>query len=255
MGTKLAPFILVVDEDREFAQAVMRHFTGENLNVICVSSLREADRILADHFVSLIMLNTCVQGCPTVEFLEWLRSRGQRASTIFVADRQSQSDWPRILEIGDDIIQKPVSLKELVARTRAVLRRANAVQDWCHAKSVIPKGKTFQFCGATVHPNGLAVHFPDGSAVSAGKKEIGLMTLFAGARGIILPRKNIIHRVWGLHANVRSRSLDQYIARVRRLFCRNGCKGIGALKTVHGVGYIYLKGDDNFLGREKTPQK
>ncbi|MDR2664096.1 MAG: hypothetical protein LBB14_01010, partial [Puniceicoccales bacterium] len=92
-------------------------------------SLREADRILADHFVSQIMLNMCVQGCPTVEFLKWLHSRGRRVPTIFVADHQSQLDWAQILEIGDDVIQKPVSLKELIARTRAVLRRAKAARN------------------------------------------------------------------------------------------------------------------------------
>ncbi len=54
----------------------------------------------------------------------------------------------------------------------------------------------------------------------------------------VLTRQSLIHSVWGVHADVRSRSLDQYIVRIREAFGRHG-RDLGAFRTIHGVGYIY----------------
>jgi DNA-binding response OmpR family regulator len=55
---------------------------------------------------------------------------------------------------------------------------------------------------------------------------------------MVLTRKNLIHSVWGIHADVRSRSLDQYIVKIRELYKRHSLT-LDAFRTVHGVGYIY----------------
>jgi DNA-binding response OmpR family regulator len=90
----------------------------------------------------------------------------------------------------------------------------------------------------------MRVVFPDGTEEVVGKKEVGLMSVFAVSPGVILSRKDIIHRVWGLHANIRSRSLDQYVVRIRHLFRRNGrCSSIDFLRTVHGIGYLCTPAD------------
>jgi len=54
----------------------------------------------------------------------------------------------------------------------------------------------------------------------------------------VITRKALIHAVWGIHADVKSRSLDQYIVKIRDLFKRNG-RSLDAFRTVHGVGYIF----------------
>ncbi|MDR2664064.1 MAG: response regulator transcription factor [Puniceicoccales bacterium] len=245
--SKLAPFVLVVDGDEELTQVVVRHFLDADLGAAGASSLREASRILADHFVNLLVLNMSVQGHSGVEFLEQLQRNGQHTPTIFIADRYSQTDRLRALETGDDVMQKPIPVRELLARVRAVLRRAETARDWHLTENVTLNDNPFPFCGATVHPKDLKVAFPDGSTAPVGKKEVGLMAAFAATQGFILSRKDIIHKVWGLHANIRSRSLDQYVVRIRHLFRRNGCNAIDALKTVHGVGYLCQPEDDKSM--------
>jgi DNA-binding response OmpR family regulator len=79
---------------------------------------------------------------------------------------------------------------------------------------------------------------PDGTVTKIGRKEIGIMAHLKQHEGEVIPRKALIHAVWGLHANVRSRSLDQYIVKVRDC-CRESPAGVEALRTVHGVGYIF----------------
>ena len=69
----------------------------------------------------------------------------------------------------------------------------------------------FEFCGAEVNPHRLEVTFADGEVESIGRKELGIFAYLASHPNKVLTRKNLIHSVWGIHADVRSRSLDQYI--------------------------------------------
>ena len=59
---------------------------------------------------------------------------------------------------------------------------------------------------------------------------------------LVLTRQSLIHAVWGVHADVRSRSLDQYIVRIREAFGRHACD-LASFRTIHGVGYIYDPGN------------
>jgi DNA-binding response OmpR family regulator len=91
---------------------------------------------------------------------------------------------------------------------------------------------------AKVVPGRLQISFSGGVVESIGRKELGILTFLDQHRGEVITRKALIHAVWGVHADVRSRSLDQYIVKVRNLFKRHG-RTIGAFRTVHGVGYIF----------------
>ncbi|MDR3316558.1 MAG: response regulator transcription factor [Puniceicoccales bacterium] len=233
-----------MDGDVELTKGIVRHFLESNFGAVGASSLHEANRILADHFVNLLVLNTNIQGYSGFEFLEQLQHNGQHIPAIFIADRHSQADRLHALAIGDDILQKPIPVRELVARVHAILRRSETSRDWHLTENTTLNDVPFEFCGAVIYPKGLRVVFSDGSEERVGKKEVGLMSVFSATPGIILSRKDIIHRVWGLHANIRSRSLDQYVVRIRQLFRRNGCATIDFLRTVHGIGYLCAKTEE-----------
>ncbi|MGY8694507.1 MAG: helix-turn-helix domain-containing protein, partial [Verrucomicrobiia bacterium] len=70
------------------------------------------------------------------------------------------------------------------------------------------------------------------------RKEIGILAYFQHTPATIITRKNLIHSVWGIHADIRSRSLDQYIVKIRDLFKRKSVP-LDNLKTIHGIGYQY----------------
>ena len=78
----------------------------------------------------------------------------------------------------------------------------------------------------------------DGAIESIGRKEIGILTYLQNNQAVVITRKALIHSVWGLHADVRSRSLDQYVVKVREL-CKKHTVDLSAFRTVHGVGYIF----------------
>jgi two-component system alkaline phosphatase synthesis response regulator PhoP len=215
-------------------------FVDSNFAAVGASTFREINRVLADHFVSLLILNTDLCGHSGVEFARQLQRNGNHVPVIFITDRHSQIDRISALEVGDDLVQKPIIVKELVARARAVLRRSATSRDWHITENVTLNDEPFMFCGAKIYPKDLRISFPNGNDIYVGRKEIGLMAAFASTDGAILSRRDIIHRVWGLHADIRSRSLDQYVVRIRYLFRRNGCPSIDLLRTIHGVGYLCM---------------
>jgi two-component system alkaline phosphatase synthesis response regulator PhoP len=219
-------------------------------------TLREASRFLADNFVNLLVLNTNIQENSGIEFLEQLQGNGYHVPTIFITDRNSQADRLRALAVGDDIMQKPLPVKELLARVHAILRRASTSRDWHLTENATLNDEPFEFCEAVVDSREMRVVFPGGKVEMVGKKEVGLMRALASAAGTIFSRKDIIHRVWGRHANIRSRSLDQYIVRIRHLF-RHNCFPINDyLRTIHGIGYLYLgKSSPILKNAYPTPQE
>jgi DNA-binding response OmpR family regulator len=96
----------------------------------------------------------------------------------------------------------------------------------------------FQFLGATVNPSQLEVKFPSGTATAACRRTLGIMQYMAAHPNVVVTRKALLHAVWGVHANPRSRSLDQYIVKVRQMFISHGLDA-SAFRTVHSVGYFY----------------
>ena len=139
---------------------------------------------------------------------------------------------------GDDYITKPFSYTELVARINAVLRRAEGKADFNVTKNVRTTDGPFEFLGTKVHPERLEIEFPNGVIHKTGRKELGILAYLHTHRNIVITRKELIHSVWGIHADIRSRSLDQYIVKVRATFDKNGIS-LDSFKTVHGIGYIF----------------
>ncbi len=119
-----------------------------------------------------------------------------------------------------------------------MLRRAEAKADLNVTKNVKISDEPFEFAGANLTPVRLEITFPDGHVQKLGRKELGILAYLSANRGVVITRKALIHSVWGIHADIRSRSLDQYIVKIRDLFLEHGIK-LDMFRTVHGVGYIF----------------
>jgi two-component system alkaline phosphatase synthesis response regulator PhoP len=235
-----APLVLVIDSDSETMDAIVKYFQTVGFKTDSVCTFREANHYLTKTFVNILIINKVVQGESGLEFLENLRRGGQTVPAIFLLDQPSQSERLHALEYGDDVLEKPIHVRELAARVQAILRRASICRDWNLTENTTLRDEPFYFCGARVEPSTLSIVFPNDHRAAVGKREIGLMSFFVSTQNVIVSRKDIIHSIWGLHANLQSRSLDQYVVRIRQIFQRNGYSTAEWLRTIHSVGYMYM---------------
>jgi DNA-binding response OmpR family regulator len=239
MSNEPTPLILIVEDEPELAKLMSSYLEEAGMRTQVYHRSQHAFRFLKQNFANLLLLDITLPDQSGFELLGQLRAENVQIPVIFVTGNSIEESKIRGLEMGgDDYVTKPFSYPELVARIRAVLRRAEHRGDLSLTQNVSVVDDPFDFCGAKVNPQRLELTMPSGSVVKIGRKEIGIMSHLKTHEGEVIPRKALIHAVWGIHANVRSRSLDQYIVKVRE-FCREAATGVEALRTVHGVGYIF----------------
>jgi len=233
------PLVLVVEDEEELAKLIAIHLEEAGMQTQVYNRCAHALRFLKRNFANLLLLDVNLPDQSGFQFLDELKKSDISIPTIFVTGNSLETSKVRGLEMGgDDYITKPFSYPELVARIRAVLRRAESVADLNVTKNAKLSDEPFDFCGAKVTPIRLEIEFPNSTITKIGRKELGILSYLNDNQGVVITRKALIHSVWGIHADVKSRSLDQYIVKVRELFKTNGLS-LDTFRTVHSVGYIF----------------
>jgi len=239
MRTAPKPLILVVEDEEELAKLVCLHLEQAGMQSQVCNRAQHAVRFLTRNFANLMLLDVNLPDQSGFSLLEELKSKDISIPTIFVTGNSGEVSKVKGLELGgDDYVTKPFSYAELTARIRAVLRRTEVGADQNVTKNVRVSDEPFEFCGARIVPERLEITFPGKSPLPLGRKELGILSYLNAHRGQVITRKALIHSVWGVHADVKSRSLDQYIVKVRAAFDKNGIS-LDCFKTVHGIGYIF----------------
>jgi DNA-binding response OmpR family regulator len=233
------PLILVVEDELELAKVVSQQLEEAGMMVQHCLRADHALRFLQRNFANLMLLDINLPDRSGLALLAELRQQDIAIPTIFVTGNAEEFDKVRGLELGgDDYVTKPFSTIELVARIRAVLRRTDVRDDLKVTKNVSVRDEPFPFGGAVVNPERLEITFPGDVVERLRRKELGILAHLHAHRGVVVTRRDLIHTVWGVHADVKSRSVDQYIVKVRDLYKRHGLM-LDTFRTVHGVGYIF----------------
>jgi DNA-binding response OmpR family regulator len=233
------PLILIVEDDVELSRLIADQLESCGMNTQVFHRAANVMRYLEKNFANLMLLDVNLPDQTGFEVVEQLRGAGVTTPVIFLTATGDEADRVRGLELGgDDYIIKPFSFPELVARIHAVLRRAETADDMKITRNLSIGEEPFAFSGAEVNPKRMELVFPNGKTAKLGRKELGILAYMYQHPNTVITRRTLIHGVWGIHADVRSRSLDQYIVKVRHLFERNGVAR-DDFKTIHGVGYIY----------------
>lgn len=233
------PLILIVEDDQELATLVSEQLELAGMMTQIYHRAANVQRFLAHNFANLLLMDVNLPDQNGFSLLEDLKKNNIQIPVIFLTANNSEVYKVKGLEIGgDDYITKPFSFPELVARIKAVLRRAETAYDYHITRNAALSHQSFDFCGAEINPIRMEIVFPEGSSASIGRKELGILTYLVSNAGTVLTRRSLIHAVWGIHADVRSRSLDQYIVKIRNAYAEANCP-MDQFRTIHGVGYIY----------------
>ena len=209
------------------------------MNVQAYNRTAPALRFLQHNFANLILLDVNLPDGNGFDLLKQIKEQDINTPAIFLTANSHDQDKVKGLNLGgDDYVTKPFSYTELIARIHAVLRRSEGKADFNVTKNVRTTDGPFDFLGVKVHPERLELEFPNGTTLKTGRKELGILAYLHTHVGVVITRKELIHSVWGIHADIRSRSLDQYIVKVRAAFEKNGLS-LDCFRTVHGIGYIF----------------
>jgi len=250
------PLILIVEDEPELANIISQQLETVGMQTQIYHRTAHAFRFLKRNFANLMLLDITLPEQDGFTFIEELKRAEINIPVIFLTGNDSEVSKVKGLELGaDDYVTKPFSAAELIARINAVLRRAEASRDFNVTKNARITDEPFVFEGATIDPRTLTATFPDGSVEKIGRKEFGILAYLHNNPNVIITRRNLIHSVWGLHADVRSRSLDQYVVKLRNLFARKG-HPLKNLRTIHGIGYEFSPSDspDNLRGGEQPTE-
>lgn len=233
------PLVVIAEDEKELAELIAMQLEAAGMQSQICYDAAHVSRFLKTNFANLLLLDLHLPDSSGFTLMDELRKSDIQIPVIFLTGENAEIQKVKALEMGgDDYVTKPFGFPELIARIHAVLRRTETARDTNITKNATTTDKPFEFCGATVNPQRLEIAFPDGEIESIGRKELGIFAYLAANSNTVLTRKNLIHSVWGIHADVKSRSLDQYIVKIRDLYKRHGLT-LDSFRTVHGVGYIY----------------
>jgi len=227
--------ILVVDDDHSMRSMLMRYLSGHGYNVDGAATAVEAMSAFAGNTYDLVLLDL---GLPDGDGTELSRRWREQASVpiVYITGRNEEADMVMGLELGaDDYITKPFSLREVLARMRAVMRRAGSATQAPMTRGKHPRA--YRFAGWTLNLNTRRLTSPDESVVPLTNAEFNLLVVFLSAPQRIVSRDKLLERTRAFD-DINDRAIDVQILRLRRKIERDP-KNPALLRTERGAGYIF----------------
>lgn len=219
--------ILIVDDDTSICEILEFNLKSEGYAVETAHSAEEAlPKITAQ--THLIVLDVMMQGMSGFKMLEILRAKGRRTPVILLTAKDTENDMLTGFSVGaDDYISKPFSIKEVLARVKAVLLRAQHANEQ-EKQRVLAFGEL----KLDLENGELSI---ENEAVNITKTEFKILKRLAQSPGRVFSRQEIMESVWGEDVFVSERTVDVHIARLRKKM-----KTYGALLTNRlGFGYKF----------------
>jgi DNA-binding response OmpR family regulator len=198
--------ILVVDDEKDICNILQFNLENEGFEVEVAHSGEEALRKLSDSY-SLIILDVMMEGMSGFKMAEKVRRERNTVPIIFLTAKNAENDMLKGFSLGgDDYITKPFSVKEVLARVKAVLKRTTMTQTtstkWVHEDLAIDMSSN-------------RVTIKD-EEVPLTRKEFEILVLLAQSAPTILTRSDILNKVWSDNEFVLDRTVDVHITRLRK---------------------------------------
>ncbi len=221
--------ILVVDDERDLCEIVQYNLQEEGYEVDYALSAEEAlKRDIARY--DLLLLDVMMEGMSGFELARTLRARQDTSHIpiIFITALDGEDDTVRGLNLGaDDYMVKPLSLRELRARVKAVLRRT--MHEGNKEEGDLVRCETL-----VLHPSSKTAML-DGARLQLTKLEFELLSLFLEHQGQLFDRDSLLRQCWPSGTVVSDRTVDVNIARLRKKIGRYG----NFIKARQGYGYTF----------------
>lgn len=231
--TEEKPHILLVEDEIHLARGICFNLEMEGYRVSHVESGEAAlERLAYDRF-ALIILDVMLPGIDGFTVCEQVRATDARVPILILTARADDGDRITGLDRGaDDYLTKPFNLNEFLLRVRGMLRRSA----WYRPE---PVEEGYRFGDNEVFLLSYHARTAQGE-VDLTELEVKMLSLFFHREGEAIPRGDILENVWGYSSDAETRTLDNFIVRLRKYFEPNPAKPV-YFQTVRGVGYRFSR--------------
>jgi DNA-binding response OmpR family regulator len=221
--------ILVIEDDRAILRGLVDNLEYESYEVLSTTDGAQGYVMIREEKPDLVILDLMLPKMSGYEICRKVRAEGDATPILMLTARGEEMDRVLGLDLGaDDYVTKPFSVPELLARVRALLRRARSFQagslpDELSFDDVVVDFKRFEANKA-------------GQDLKLSRKEYGVLRLLAARTGEVLSRDDLLNEVWGYDQYPTTRTVDNHIASLRAKIEDDPAQP-RRLITVHGVGY------------------
>lgn len=232
-GRKSIPRILLVEDEANIARPLQFNLEREGYEVRATPSGTEALALLERQAFDMIILDLMLEDVDGFEVARQVRQRDQKLPILMLTARSAAEDRIHGLELGaDDYIIKPFHLRELLLRVERMLQRAS----WYAGTH--PPDRQVVIGGYPADLEKLNGYGPRG-AVQLTPLEADLLATLMGHANRVVSRSELLEKVWGYHSEVESRTVDNFIVRLRKHFEEEPDQPRHFI-SVRGRGYMYV---------------
>ncbi len=201
--------ILIVDDDKNICEILEFNLKNEGFDIEIAFSAEEAIKKLSTQF-SLILLDIMMSGISGYKMAEKLRTEGNQTPIFFLTAKDTENDMLTGFSVGcDDYISKPFSIKEVIARIKAVLKRKNNLSTDNREVSKL----IFDYLIIDLETKELTIK---GEGIILTKTEFEILVLLADNPERFFSREEIISKVWSQTPYITERTVDVHVARLRK---------------------------------------
>ena len=236
------PHILLVEDEIHLARGICFNMEQDGYRVSHVETGEDAlERMHYDRF-ALIILDVMLPGIDGFTVCEKIRSLDSRVPVLILTARSEEADRITGLEKGaDDYLVKPFNLSEFLLRVRGMLRRSS----WYRPE---PVEEGYQFGDNEVFLLSYRAKTAQGE-IDLTELEVKMLSLFFSKEGAAVTRKELLERVWGYSSDTETRTLDNFVVRLRKYFEPDPANPV-YFQTVRGVGYRFVRQGPGTMDRE-----
>ena len=217
--------ILIVEDEEDILELMEFNLSKEGFETMGFLNTKRVSQVLSQEKVDLILMDRNLPGTEGSEFIVTLRKQGINTPVIFISAKDKDEDIEKGFERGgDDYLTKPFSMKELILRVKAILRRTQ--------KTSVEGNITYR--DITINPASRTVVI-ENSSIDLTKLEFDLLHELINNQNIVLDRNYLLENVWGNDDVYQDRTVNVAINRLKEKIDPDKSKEY--LKTVRGVGY------------------
>ena len=222
--------VLLVEDDPAILRTVADNLKFEKYDVLTAMDGETAYKLQRSQHPDLIVLDLMLPKMSGLELCRKLRTEGVQVPILILTARSEEADRVLGLDLGaDDYVTKPFSVPELMARIRALLRRAFSAAE---------RPTTLKFGQVEVDFKSYSAR-RRGKPVEMTRKEFEILRLLVSRKGNVVTREELLNEVWGMESFPVTRTVDNHIAGLRAKLEANPARPAYIL-TVHGVGYKFV---------------